>query len=210
MSRTKLKKYNQFKTDPNCLNYEYGEDVGPKVEFIKSKSSNFKRVFVELCAGYCEYSLEYSELNPNTLCIAVDIKEDRLMYACNLAKSKGLNNILFVRTDIAYLYQIITNQVDLLYITHPDPQINKKRKRLNQPRYMEVYSNMLNDKGEMLLVTDNQDFYDEFIEQSKIKFDCIDINSPINILPTRYNLKFITESNQTKLYRVKKKEIITN
>jgi tRNA G46 methylase TrmB len=210
MSRTKLIKYNLFKSHKKCINYDFGEETAPKIELISTLSQDYDSVFVELCAGYCEYSLEYAKDNPKTLCIAVDIKEDRLMYACNLAKESGIDNLIFIRTDIAYLDKILINTTDQLYITHPDPQINKKRKRLNQNRYLQVYYNILKQAGELTLITDNQEFYEDFILNSNDLFEPSIEPNQINILPTRYNLKFINENNLTKTYVATKKPLNIN
>ncbi len=209
MSRTKQIKYDKFKTDNNCLNYNYQEDNVFATNCINNWSKNYSGIMIELCAGYCEYSLDYAANNPNILCIAIDIKEDRLMYANRLAKEQGITNIRFIRTYINNLDQLFVNNVDVIYLVHPDPQVNKKRIRLNQPKFISIYYSMLKEGADLSLITDNTEFYNEFVNNIgdfvvKNNIDNAEQNGPFPILKTRYNIKFINATNPTKLLTLKK------
>jgi tRNA (guanine-N7-)-methyltransferase len=203
MPRTKQIKYDKFKADVNCLNYDFGDDNSIALVIIQNWAKDYSGIMVELCAGYCEYSLDYSAKNLDTLCIAIDIKEDRLMYANRLAKEQGLKNIRFIRTYINNLDKLFDSNIDTIYLVHPDPQVNKKRIRLNQPKFVNIYYSILKPNGVLNLMTDNNDFYNEFlnnigdfmITQNIINGE----KSEFEVLKTRYNVKFINEDNPTKI-----------
>jgi tRNA (guanine-N7-)-methyltransferase len=209
MPRTKQIKYDKFKADGNCLNYNYGDDNSNALETIRNWAKDYSGIMVELCAGYCEYSLDYAAKNPGILCVAIDIKEDRLMYANRLAKEQGLKNIRFIRTYINNLDKLFEDNIDTIYLVHPDPQVNKKRIRLNQPKFINIYYSLLKPNGVLKLITDNNDFYNEFL------FNIGDFNinqnilnaelSEFEVLKTRYNIKFINEDNPTKVLILNKK-----
>jgi tRNA G46 methylase TrmB len=203
MSRTKQIKYNLFKTHSKCLSYQFGTDPSVVQSRIIGALSNYQELWVELCAGYCEYTLDFARNHPNILCLAIDIKEDRMMFACRQAEQEDLDNVLFLRCDILHIDQLLTNLCDQIYLIHPDPQINKQRQRLNQPRYQQVYTNICKLGGQLTLITDNQDFYDEFITFNTIGPWMVCANNT-KILPTRYNLKFVDSDNLSKVFKMTK------
>jgi tRNA G46 methylase TrmB len=209
MSRTKQIKYDLFKQDHFCANFNYNDDPLKIKNLIVEWSIGYDSIMLELCAGYCEYSLDYAIKHPNVLCIAIDIKEDRLMFARRYASENNINNIRFLRTDISNLSTLFDNNVTLIYLVHPDPQVNNIRIRLNQVKYIEQYYNSLVIGGEFYLITDNTIFYNEFYENAsslELTKDRvqkkIDLFDSFNIIKTRYNQKFITRSNPTKILKI--------
>jgi tRNA (guanine-N7-)-methyltransferase len=211
MPRTKQIKYNLFKDDSNCIGFSYFDNPIIVIDKIKEWNKPFNKVFVELCAGYGEYTIDFAINNPDTLCIAIDIKEDRLMSCNNIAKSLGLTNVRCIRTEISYIDKILMDSIDTMYIVHPDPQVIYIKKRLNQPKYIEQYLKCLKKDGVLRLITDNINFFKEFkiniMNQTNIIPLINTINAEqdlINIIKTRYNQKFINNENQTKVLEIKK------
>ncbi len=203
MSRTKQIKYDAFKSDPKCFSYYWGEDKTDLINTINSLAEG-RKIFVELCAGYCDYSLEFARNHKDYLCIAVDIKEDRLYSGLRVAKEEELDNFICLRLNISHLSEVFENYIDLIYLVHPDPQVNNKRKRLNQPKYIKSYESALKQSGQIVLITDNNDFYNEYLENNHLGIINSTFNaelelSEIKILPTRYNQKFINLDNNTKV-----------
>jgi tRNA G46 methylase TrmB len=96
-----------------------------------------------------------------------------------------------------------------MYLVHPDPQVNKMRIRLNQPKFINIYYHLLKPNGVLKLITDNNDFYYEFlnnigdfiINQNIINGE----KSEFEVLKTRYNVKFINDDNPTKIMILNKK-----
>jgi tRNA (guanine-N7-)-methyltransferase len=208
MSRTKLAKYNAFKSDPMCFEYYWGQEKTDLLNKI-TNLANGKKIFLELCSGYCEYSLEFAKNNPDYLCIAIDIKEDRLYSGLRLAKEQKLENFICLRLNIGHISDLFENYVDIIYLVHPDPQVNNKRKRLNQTRFIQSYADVLKDNGKLILITDNEDFFGEYLKNNHMAIDHVSTTAEtdsnvIKILPTRYNSKFINQNNLTKIGIFKK------
>ena len=222
MPRTKEIKYKAFKEHSRCFSYGYGQDLVELRERLDAISKD-KKVFVELCAGYSEYSLEYlrnAEFTKNilindgnnipndTISIAVDIKEDRLMSALKIAEKEGLDNFYCLRVSIAHIAELLKNFADIVFLVHPDPQLESKRKRLNQPVFIDIYNTILKPQGSFTLVTDNVVFFDEFLDNNKfeIKYQTFlgESEGPFDIIKTRYNTKFINFDNQTKILTFEK------
>jgi tRNA G46 methylase TrmB len=203
MSRTKLAKYYSYKSDPRCFAYYWGQERDELIKQIDTITKG-KKIFIELCAGYCEYSLEFARNNKDYLCIAVDIKEDRLYSGLRIAKEEGLDNFICLRINIGHISELFQDYTDLIYLVHPDPQVNNKRKRLNQPKFIESYERVLKTNGKLVLITDNDEFFDEYNSNNHMN-NIYSTNFAekaqidIKILPTRYNSKFITSENLTKI-----------
>ena len=76
------------------------------------------------------------------------------------ATAMGLNNVAFLRTDIELINSFFAeNEVSEIWITFPDPQMKKVRKRLTGTRFLNLYRNILCDGGLVHLKTDSPFLY---------------------------------------------------
>ena len=205
MPRTKQLRYNQFKVDPYCWAFDNLEETSKASinSLINDTINQYKIVVLELCAGYCEYSLELAKNNPDTLYIAVDIKQDRLMSGCLMAREANLTNICFLSCDIANLALLFGSNIDNILLVHPDPQPKNQRQRLNQLKHFTMYYILLKAKGSISLITDNQDFYQEFVNNYDRQI-WQEVNIVIEILKTRYNKIFVDCDNLSKVISLEK------
>jgi tRNA (guanine-N7-)-methyltransferase len=124
-----------------------------------------KPLVLELGCGSGEYTLALAEQEPLKHFIGVDIKGDRLFKGTNLALSKNLDNVSFLRTQIENLNQFFKpNTVDTIWITFPDPQPNDIKKRLTSPKFLDLYKEILVQNGTINLKTDGDLFYSYTLE----------------------------------------------
>jgi tRNA (guanine-N7-)-methyltransferase len=83
-----------------------------------------------------------------------------------------LANVLFLRTRIEMISSFfVAGEVDEIWLTFPDPQLKKKRKRLTSSRFLNAYRNILKNNGLIHLKTDNAILYQytlELIERNKL------------------------------------------
>lgn len=76
------------------------------------------------------------------------------------ARDLGLTNVAFLRTDIELLPEFFAEgEVAEIWITFPDPQMKKTRKRLTSVRFMELYRRVLEPGGIINLKTDSPFLY---------------------------------------------------
>ncbi len=76
------------------------------------------------------------------------------------ARRLGLTNVSFLRTDIELLpYFFAPGEVAEIWITFPDPQMKKVRKRLTSTRFMELYRKVMADGGRIHLKSDSPFLY---------------------------------------------------
>ncbi|MDR1197287.1 MAG: tRNA (guanosine(46)-N7)-methyltransferase TrmB [Candidatus Nomurabacteria bacterium] len=126
-------------------------------------------VVVEIGAGTALFLVELARRCPAKFFIAVDIKSDRLYTGAKLATELGLDNIVFVRSEISHLTEIVpAGSAGEIWLTFSDPYPRKSdaRHRLSAPRFLELYKNILRPATSVLhFKTDNQALFDWSVEQ---------------------------------------------
>ena len=79
--------------------------------------------------------------------------------ACQ-ARDEGLANVAFVRTNIELLSHFFApGEVSEIWITFPDPQMKKVRKRLTSTTFLNLYRKVLRPGGMIRLKTDSPFLY---------------------------------------------------
>ncbi len=144
----------------------------PREELIKNgfphrgkwNSDFFHRdggIVVELGCGKGEYTVALAKNDLTHNYIGVDIKGARMWSGAKTANDEKMVNAGFLRTEIEYIDQFFTpGEVEEIWITFPDPQMKKTRKRLTSTRFLELYRKMLIDGGIVNLKTDSPFLYE--------------------------------------------------
>jgi tRNA (guanine-N7-)-methyltransferase len=127
-----------------------------KGKWAKDFFKNENPIILELGCGKGEYAVELAALNKNINYIGVDIKGARLWKGAKQAKERGLNNVGFLRTNIELIAQFFgENEVSEIWLTFPDPQMKKARKRLTSTIFLNKYRNFLKPDGIVHLKCDS-------------------------------------------------------
>ena len=80
----------------------------------------------------------------------------------------GMTNVAFLRTNIELIAHFFAaGEVDEIWITFPDPQMNKVNKRLTSTRFMQLYRQILADNGLIHLKSDSNFMYTYTCEMVK-------------------------------------------
>lgn len=120
---------------------------------------NNNPIVLELGCGKGEYSVGLAEAFPDKNFIGVDIKGARFWFGAKKAIEKGLDNVVFLRTQIELINQCFkANEIDEIWITFPDPQIKYRRTkhRLTNPEFLNKYQQILKPEGIIHLKTDSE------------------------------------------------------
>ncbi len=129
---------------------------------------NEKPLIVELGCGKGEYTVGMSQQNPKNNYIGVDIKGARMWRGATTVKELNIKNVAFLRTRIDFIEKLFAeNEIAEIWITFPDPQREKRRKRLTAPMFMERYQNVLKNNGIINLKTDSRLMYYYTLELAK-------------------------------------------
>ena len=189
MSKGKLEKFAMISEYKNVVEPTMEEamhsGIALKGKWKKEFFKNNHPITVELACGGGEYTVGMAAMYPERNFIGVDIKGNRIWKGATKAIEQNLNNVGFLRTRIDFIANCFSkDEVDEIWITFPDPQMNKnrRRKRLTNKLFLSRYSQFLKNGGKMRLKSDSDFFYaftKEIIEEKRLQilFDCDDIYS---------------------------------
>ncbi len=125
-------------------------------KWAKDFFKNENPIVLELGCGKGEYTVELAAMNPNINYIGVDIKGARLWKGAKQAKERELKNVGFLRTNIELIAQFfVENEVAEIWLTFPDPQMKRVRKRLTSTFFLNRYRKFLKPGGIIHLKCDS-------------------------------------------------------
>ena len=162
--KNKLERFAECKTFENLFEYSFErikEEGFPQKGHWHEFFGNDNPIVLELGCGKGEYTIGLAKAHPEINYIGVDIKGARMWVGLKQGIAEGLKNVAFVRTRIELIENFFgENEVDEIWITFPDPQILKARKRLTAPIYLERYKTFLKNDSYINLKTDSDLLYD--------------------------------------------------
>lgn len=195
-SKDKLRKFREnegFK----CLIQPSTDDVLFKDFELKGRwnSSFFKNnnpIVLELGCGKGEYTIELAKLYPQKNFIGIDIKGARLWKGAKYATENSMPNVAFIRTRIDFIESLFApGEIDEIWITFPDPQIKKARKRLTGSMFLNHYNNILSHSGAINLKTDSR-FLHEYT-----KALCMANNFKVEVCDNNIYKNLVTDCNNS-------------
>ena len=164
MAKRKLARFAEMTSFTNVIQPDFSE-VFHKDFHLKGKWGNvfFKNnnpLIIELGCGKGEYSIELARKFPEKNFIGVDVKGARIWRGAKTAIEEEIPNVGFLRTRIEFINSFFSNnEVDEIWLTFPDPQPKKSKKRLSSSKFLNFYTSFLKPNGLIHLKTDNADLY---------------------------------------------------
>ncbi|MFZ5952975.1 MAG: tRNA (guanosine(46)-N7)-methyltransferase TrmB [Candidatus Rifleibacteriota bacterium] len=166
-----------------------------------SQFGNQNSIVLELGCGRGEYTLGLARLFPERNFIGCDIKGSRLFFGAKQVEEAGIKNAAFVRGAIDLIDRVFAAEIDEIWITFPDPYIEKPRKRLTSPVFLNKYRQALKPQGIISLKTDDYGLFKftTWVAREnglKILKSCENLHQQTEISPeetimTTYEQKFI-------------------
>lgn len=165
MGKNKLQKFSDMETFGCVLQYPRHILIEKGFPYKGKWNSEFfsrsNPITLELGCGKGEYTVGLAEANPDRNFIGVDIKGARMWKGAKSVEEKGMDNAAFLRTEIEQISQFFdSEEVDEIWITFPDPQMQKARKRLTFSRFLANYRSFLRHGGIVNLKTDSPFLYE--------------------------------------------------
>mgnify|MGYP006302084811 CR=1 FL=1 len=174
MSKNKLQKFREMKSFHRVFQPAFEEvfhnDYPLKGTWSEEVFSNGHSLTLELGCGKGEYTVNLAARFPERNFIGIDIKGARIWRGAKTANEQSLLNVAFLRTRIEMITSFFRqDEVDEIWITFPDPQEKKRRrkKRLTGPRFLNLYRQFLKDNGLVHLKTDNRLLYQYTLELAR-------------------------------------------
>ena len=207
----KLQKFAEVTAFENCFEYAREMKGRWKSDYFK----NDHPITVELACGKGEYTVGLAERFPERNFIGIDVKGNRIWKGAQYALENNLKNVGFHRLMIGNIEEYFEpGEIDEFWITFPDPQHTKERKRLTNSMFLERYRNISKPGAIMNLKSDSTRFYEftkEVIQEEGLEVleDRDDIYAWDNIpeylanIQTFYEKMWLTEGKKIKYLRYK-------
>jgi tRNA (guanine-N7-)-methyltransferase len=173
MGKNKLQKFGEMETFPNVFQYPFQvlKEKGFEMKGLWNERffGNGNPIVLELGCGKGEYTVGLAGLYPEKNFIGIDIKGARIWSGAKQALNGNIANAAFLRTHIELLpYFFAAGEVSEIWLTFPDPQMNKTGKRMTSARFMALYGKVLKPDGMIHLKTDSRFMFNYTLEMIKI------------------------------------------
>lgn len=160
MGKNKLSKFADLETYEHVVQVPFRQLSTGDFQYKGKWSSNFfgnnNPVVLELGCGKGEYTVKLATHFPEVNFIGVDIKGARMWKGATQAKAMGLKNVGFLRANIENIGLIFgEHEVSEIWLTFPDPQMKKTRKRLTATNFIGSYRQIMVPGGIVHLKSDS-------------------------------------------------------
>ena len=169
MAKHKLQRFAENETFTNLFqhhHYDVRNDAFPlKGKWNAEYFHNDNPIIVEVGCGRGEYTVSMARHFPDKNFIGMDRKGARLWRGCKDATIENLANAAFIRGQIDDIeHYFAMGEVSEIWVTFPDPQPKKARRRLVSPNFVERYRNVWGETGVLHLKTDSRLLYEYLLE----------------------------------------------
>jgi tRNA (guanine-N7-)-methyltransferase len=188
MVKKKLQRFADMETFVNVVqpafDEVFGKDYHLKGNWNRVFFKNDNPIVLELGCGKGEYTTGLARRFQKKNFIGIDIKGARMWKGARAALAGHLDNVAFLRTHIEMIHSFFgEDEIEEIWITFPDPQLKKKRKRLTSSRFLNTYSGFLKKGGLVHLKTDSTVLYQYTIDLARF-----------NLLPVKINTRDLYHS----------------
>jgi len=174
MGKNKLQRFAENETFDNLFQHNhFNARTEPFLLKGKWHSDYFKNdhpIVLELGCGRGEYTIGMAQRFPEKNFIGIDRKGARIWRGCKDGIEQNLKNVAFLRVKIEDIeYYFAQNEVHEIWVTFPDPQLRKERRRLISPNFISKYKMILDSTGIVHLKTDSRELYEYVTEIAPIE-----------------------------------------
>ena len=118
-------------------------------------------ITLELGCGRGEYTVALAKSDPASNFVGIDIKGARMWTGARQVETEQITNAAFLRCEIENIDKFFApGEVSEIWITFPDPQMKKQRKRLTSTRFLNLYRKIMRPGGVVNLKTDSPFLYE--------------------------------------------------
>ncbi len=151
-----------------------------KLDF-ESLFGNSNPVVIEIGFGLGSATLQIAQERSELNVLGIEVFLMGFAKLLNWVGAKGLNNIKLIRLDAVEVLEkmIEDNSVSGFHIFFPDPWPKKRhhKRRLIQPRFVELLTRKLKEGGYIYAVTDWQEYGEQILE---VLGGNLNLNNPYN------------------------------
>ncbi len=165
MGKNKLQRFAENETFENLFQHnEFEARAGEfplKGNWNSAYFKNNNSIILELGCGKGEYTIGLANRFSESNFIGIDRKGARLWRGCKDGIEQGIKNAAFLRIkieDIEHYFE--SGEVQEIWVTFPDPQLRKDRRKLVGPNFVGKYKKIMGNEGILHLKTDSRELYD--------------------------------------------------
>lgn len=214
MSKNKLKKFADMAEFKCVLQYPREELLRSGFPYVgkwnEEMFSANSPIVLELGCGRGEYTVALAKSESERNFIGVDIKGARMWTGAKIVEDEQLSNAAFLRCEIENINHFFApSEVSEVWITFPDPQMKKTRKRLTSTRFLSLYRQILAPNGVINLKTDSPFLFEytrRLVELNKFEvLVCTDDlygsghADPVTSIKTYYEQQWLSRGKKIKL-----------
>lgn len=184
----------------------------------KSLFGNDNDLHVEIGMGKGKFIIEMAKLNPDINYIGIEKFTSVLFRAIQKMDllENSLPNLYFINIDAVDLPEYFAkNEIGRIYLNFSDPWPKDRhaKRRLESSRFLEIYEQVLNDRGVIEFKTDNEALFDFAVSELEIaNWNLLSITRDLhndkemnkdNVM-TEYEEKFSAKGNKIFKYIISK------
>lgn len=181
----------------------------------KEVFNNDNEIYLELGCGRGEFVTKNAVDNPDKNYIAIDLKDEVLVYVLRKVKEAEIDNVRIIPLEIAFITEIFDeNEISRIYINfcNPWPKERHNKRRLTHTRFLEKYKQFIKPGTEIWFKTDNRELFDASLEylsncNFQVLFYSYDLHNSSfqpNVM-TEYEKKFTGEGMKIMFLKAKLK-----
>lgn len=164
--------------------------------------NNNNEICLELGCGKGRFISNITQKNKDKNFIAIDLKDEVLVYVKRKCEELNLENVKILSFDINYINEIFEKgEVSDIYLNFstPWPKTKHNKRRLTHPRFLNKYLEVINPNSKIMLKTDHELFFLDSIEYLNengfdILYKTMDLhNEEIENIMTEYEEKFLNK-----------------
>lgn len=158
---------------------------------------NNNPIHLEIGAGMGDFVIQKALLNPEINYIALEMNTNAFVVASRKILDEEIENVRGLIANAENLEEIFEKgEIDKIYLNFstPWPKTRHHKRRLSHKRFLDRYTNIVKDKADLELKTDNEEFFDASLEYfSDYNMDIKVLNRNLDIeesIVTEYESKF--------------------
>ena len=164
------KKPNLIPRLERCAPVTVSEPEGYRGRWLQSYTG-YSGVDIEIGCGKGRFTSGIAAENPDILFVAVEKVPEAIVVAMERALDNGLDNVRFIHFDADDLSAVFApGEVRRIYLNFSDPWPKNKdeKRRLTNRRFLEMYSEILETRGEIHFKTDNSALFEYSLESFEL------------------------------------------